>query len=267
MKHRFWVRAAVAVALVTVLAASTVIVTVPVCRSGFNERLTGFLEAVRGYGAWGPVIVGAAFIPACLVFLPGSPLTLFGGFAFGQSFGGLALVAACVSAGSTLGATVAFLVGRSVARDWIERKVTAHPRFRALDAAVAEQGFKIVLLTRLSPAFPFNLLNYAFGLTRVSLRDYILASWIGMLPGTILYAYLGSTAGALADIVAGRIEKSPAQQALFYTGLAATLAVTILVTRIAKRSLAQVVPGSVSNEPLQDLTQRRKDAKDEREEA
>jgi uncharacterized membrane protein YdjX (TVP38/TMEM64 family) len=242
MKHRYWIRAAVAVALVAVLAASIVILTVPVYRSEFNARLTGFLEAMQGLGPWGPIIVGAAFIPACLSFLPGSPLTLFGGFAFGQTFGGLAAVVTCISAGSTLGATAAFLVGRSVARDWIEKKVAAFPRFQALDAAVAEQGFKIVLLARLSPAFPFNVLNYAFGLTRVSLRDYVLASWIGMLPGTILYAYLGSTVGALADVVAGRIEKSPAQQALFYAGLAATLAVTILVTRIAKRSLARAVP-------------------------
>jgi len=242
MKHRFWIRAAVAGALVAVFAASIVILTVPTYRSEFNDRLTGFLQVVRGYGPGGPVIVGAAFIPACLFFLPGSPLTLFGGFAFGQTFGGLTLVVACVSAGSTLGATAAFLVGRSVARGWIEKKVAAHPRFRALDAAVAEQGFKIVLLARLSPAFPFNLLNYAFGLTRVSLRDYVLASWIGMLPGTILYAYLGSTVAALADVVAGRVEKSPAQQALFYAGLAATLAVTILVTRIAKRAWVRAMP-------------------------
>jgi len=243
MKHRLWIRVGAAAVVLAVFAISTVVVTVPAYRSAFNARLTGFLETVRGLGSWGPVIVGAAFIPACLFFLPGSPLTLFGGFAFGQTFGGLALVTACVSAGSTLGASAAFLVGRSVARGWIEKKVAAHPRFRALDAAVADQGFKIVLLTRLSPAFPFSLLNYAFGLTRVSFRDFVLASWIGMLPGTILYVYIGSTVGALADVVAGKIEKSPAQQALFYAGLAATLAVTLFVTRIANRALAEAVPG------------------------
>jgi uncharacterized membrane protein YdjX (TVP38/TMEM64 family) len=249
MKHRLWIRAGLAVGLLAVLVASTVILAVPEYRSAFNAQLTGFLEAVRGLGTWGPVIVGAAFIPACLFFLPGSPLTLFGGFAFGQTFGGLALVTACVSAGSTLGASAAFLVGRSVARGWIEKKVAVHPRFRALDAAVARQGFKIVLLARLSPAFPFNLLNYAFGLTQVSFRDYVLASWIGMLPGTILYVYIGSTVGALADVVAGKFERSPAQQALFYTGLAATLAVTIVVTRIARRALAQAVPGDANTRP------------------
>jgi uncharacterized membrane protein YdjX (TVP38/TMEM64 family) len=249
MKRRFWIRIGLAIVLVAALAASTVVLTVPHYRTAFNARLTGFLEAVRGLGAWGPVIVGASFIPACLFFLPGSPLTLFGGFAFGGTLPGLALVTACISAGSTVGASVAFLVGRSVAREWIEKKVAAHPRFRALDAAVAAQGFKIVLLTRLSPVLPFNLLNYAFSLTRVSFRDYVLASWLGMLPGTILYVYIGSTVGALADVVAGKVEKSPAQQVFFYAGLAATLAVTVFVTRIAKRALDTTLPPDFSTGP------------------
>ncbi|MGE5194252.1 MAG: TVP38/TMEM64 family protein [Deltaproteobacteria bacterium] len=252
MQPRLWIRAALAVGLLAALAASTAILTVPAWRMTFNTRLTGFLEAVRGLGSWGPVAVGLAFIPACLFFLPGSPLTLFGGFAFGGTFRGLAAVTVCVSVGSTLGASAAFLVGRSVARAWIERKVAAHPRFRAIDAAVAEQGFKIVLLARLSPVFPFNLLNYAFGLTRVSFRDYALASWLGMLPGTILYVYIGSTVGALADVVAGKVEKSPAQQVLFYAGLAATLAVTLYITRIAKRALAEAVPGERDGAPREE---------------
>ncbi len=262
MRHRLWIRAGLAVVLLGLLAASTVVLAVPAFRAEFNARLSGFLETVRGLGGWGPVIIGAAFIPACLCFLPGSPLTLFGGFAFGGTFRGLTAVTACVSAGSTVGAAAAFLVGRSLARDWIEKKVAANPRFRAIDRAVAENGFKIVLLARLSPVFPFNLLNYAFGLTRVSFGDYVLASWIGMLPGTILYAYLGSTVGALADIVAGKVEKSPAQQVLFYVGLAATLAVTLLITRIARRALAQAVPAESPSG--NDITQRRADAKDER---
>src|SRR5262245_5306333 len=146
MTQRFWIRAALAVVLLAALLASSVILWVPSYRFEFNTKLTGFLEAVRGFGAWGPVIVGAAFVPACLLFLPGSPLTLFGGFAFGGTLPGLAAVTACVSAGSTIGASAAFLLGRSVAREWIERKVSTQPRFHAIDAAVAEQGFKIVLL-------------------------------------------------------------------------------------------------------------------------
>jgi uncharacterized membrane protein YdjX (TVP38/TMEM64 family) len=202
-----------------------------------KEWLVAFVDWVRGLGPWGPVAIGAAYIPACLLFLPGSPLTLGAGFAFGVVRGTIA-----VSIGSTLGAAAAFWAGRTLLRGLIEERVARNPRFQAIDQAVAEQGAKIVLLTRLSPVFPFNLLNYAFGVTKVRFRDYILASWIGMLPGTIMYVYLGSAAGSLADLVAGNVEGGAGQQALIYVGLAATVAVTILVTRIARRALAKAVP-------------------------
>jgi uncharacterized membrane protein YdjX (TVP38/TMEM64 family) len=218
--------------LACLFLGSIVVATVPEYRDSFNARLTPFLQSVERLGAWGPVAIGAAYIPACVLFLPGSPLTLFSGFAFG-----VVPKAIAASVGSTLGATAAFLVGRTLARGAIESKVNTHPKFRAIDEAVAKNGFKIVLLTRLSPVFPFNLLNYAFGLTKVSLRDYMLASWIGMFPGTLMFAYVGSTARDLAAIVSGKIERTGAQQALFYAGLAATLLVTILITRIARRAL------------------------------
>ncbi len=239
-------RAVLAAAIVAALVGSAVLFLVPGYRASFHSRLTVALEAVRHYQTAGPIIVGAAFIPACLFFLPGSPITLFGGFAFGGTFRGLVLVTACVSIGSTLGAALAYLVGRTAARAWIEKRVAGDHRFRAIEAAVSENGFKIVLLCRLSPVIPFNVLNYALGMTSVSFRDYMLASWIGMLPGTILYVYLGSTMGALADVVAGRVEKTPAQQALFYLGLAATLGVTLYITRIAKRALADTLTQSDS---------------------
>lgn len=218
--------------LACLLVGTTVVLSVPQYRADFNARLTQFLQTIEGLGAWGPVAIGAAFIPACVLFLPGSPLTLFAGFAFGVVQAALA-----VSVGSTLGATAAFLAGRTVARGAIEAKVSVHPKFRAIDEAVAKNGFKIVLLTRLSPVFPFNLLNYAFGLTKVSLRDYVLASWIGMFPGTLMFAYVGSTARDLASIVSDRNEPTGAQQALFYAGLGATVIVTVLITRIARRAL------------------------------
>lgn len=242
MQRAVPLRAALAILLLIALVGSTVVLFVPEYRVAFNVHLTGLLESVRQLDAWGPVVVGAAYIPSCLFFLPGSLLTLFGGFAFGGTFREMAVVTACVSAGSTLGASAAFIVGRTVARQWIETRVATNTQFRAIDAAVGENGFKIVLLTRLSPVFPFNLLNYAFGLTRVSFHDYFFASWIGMLPGTILYIYLGSTAGTLANIVAGKVEKSLAQQFLFYAGLVATIAVTVSIARLAKRALAEALP-------------------------
>ena len=199
--------------------------------------LSWFLAWVQRIGPWGAVLLGAAYIPAALLFVPGSLLTLGAGFALGVGLGTVA-----VSIGSTLGASAAFLAGRTLARGFIEAKISHNPRFRAIDQAVKHEGFKIVLLTRLSPVFPFNLLNYAFGLTPVSLRNYFLASWIGMLPGTVMYVYLGSAAKNLADLAAGKVEGGTGQQALFGVGLLATVAVTVAVTRVAKRALNVVVP-------------------------
>lgn len=236
------IRLSLALLIAALLVSSIILLSAPPTRGWFHRPLLAFFDAVQEMQGWGPIVVGVAFIPACLLFLPGSPLTLFGGFAFGSTLGGLARVTACVSIGSTLGAALAFLIGRYLARGMIERRLAAHPRFHAIDEAVGSQGFRIVLLTRLSPAFPFNLLNYAFGLTGVSFRDYVAASWLGMLPGTILFVYVGSTTRQLADILAGKAQTSAAQQILFYVGLAATLLVTIVLTRIARRALKTAIP-------------------------
>ncbi len=207
-----------------------------------RDYMSQFLEQVKEMGTLGPVLLAALYIPACLLFLPGWILTMGAGFAFGVVRGTIA-----VSVGSTLGAAAAFLVGRTLARDWIEQKVAGNARFRAIDQAVGQQGFKIVLLTRLSPIFPFNLLNYAFGITKVSLRDYVLASWIGMLPGTVMYVYLGSAVKSLSDLVAGKVDGGVGQNVLFALGLLATIAVTVLVTRMARKALKESVSDSTSN--------------------
>ncbi len=202
-----------------------------------KEYLGRFLEWVGAQGTWGPVILGAVYILATVLLLPGWVLTLGAGFLFGVPLG-----TATVSAGSTIGATLAFLLGRTLARGWIEARVARRPRFRAIDRAVGEAGFKIVLLARLSPAFPFNVSNFVFGLTRVRLGPYVLASWLGMLPGTILYVYVGSTVRGIADILAGRVGAGPLRQAAFFVGLAATAAVTVLATRVATRAIARAAP-------------------------
>jgi len=129
------------------------------------------------------------YIAACVFFIPGALLTLGAGAIFGVIKGSI-----LVSIASTLGAGLAFLVGRYFARDWVSKKIEGNEKFAAIDGAVANEGWKIVGLTRLSPVFPFNLLNYAFGLTSVAFKDYFLASWIGMMPGTVMYVYVGSPA-------------------------------------------------------------------------
>jgi uncharacterized membrane protein YdjX (TVP38/TMEM64 family) len=139
---------------------------------------------------------------------------------------------------SVLAATTAFLLGRTIARDWVARRLGQDPRLAAIDAAVGQSGFKIVLLLRLSPLFPFNVLNYTLGLTRVRLRDFVLGSWIGMLPGTALYVYIGSLVTSASELASGaRPSSGVAGRVLLVVGLVATLAVVVLVTRIARKAL------------------------------
>lgn len=194
--------------------------------------LSDLLARIQHLGPWGPVAFIAAFILACVAFVPGAILTLGAGALFGVLRGTL-----FVSIGSILGATCAFLIGRYLARDWIARRLQGNPKFAAMSAAVGREGWKIVALMRLSPIFPFNLLNYAFGVTQVRLRDYVLASWAAMLPGTVMYVYIGSLAGNLAGLGAGARSRTPAEWALYAAGLAAAVAVSVYVARIARAAL------------------------------
>src|SRR5713101_6080088 len=149
-----------------------------------QDWLKEALDWIGKLGPWGPVIFVGLYVVATVLFVPGSVLTLGAGAVFGVVLGSV-----CVSISATLGATAAFLVGRYLARDAIARKIEKNEKFAIIDRAVADEGWKIVLLTRLSPVFPFTLLNYAFGLTRVKLSQYVLASWLGMIPGTVMYVY------------------------------------------------------------------------------
>ncbi|MFU8779138.1 MAG: TVP38/TMEM64 family protein, partial [Roseovarius sp.] len=177
----------------------------------------------------GAAVFMLLYIAATVLFIPGSALTLGAGALFGVVKGSI-----MVSVASTLGATAAFLVGRYLARDWVAKKIEQNEKFAAIDAAVGREGWKIVGLTRLSPVFPFTLLNYAYGLTKVSLRDYFFASWIGMMPGTVMYVYLGSLARLGADVQEGG---GMAQTILRVVGLVATVLVTLYVTRVARKAL------------------------------
>lgn len=238
MKASTAIRAAATVLLV--VAASVSIYQFQAVR----QSLVDFLGWVQQIGPLGPVYLGAAYVLATVLFIPGSILTLGAGFAFGLLIGTIT-----VSVASMIGASAAFWLGRTLLRGWVSHLVEKHPRFRAIDRAVGESGFKIVLLTRLSPLFPFNFLNYAFGITRVRFRDYFLASWVGMLPGTVMYVYLGSAMQSLAALAAGEYDQpqdTPGydlwQRGIFVVGLMATVGVTILITRIARRALEEAVP-------------------------
>jgi uncharacterized membrane protein YdjX (TVP38/TMEM64 family) len=198
-----------------------------------GDWLEGLNEYFARLGPWGIGLFAIVYAAAAILFVPGSALTIGAGVIYGLGWGFVA-----VSAGSTLGAAGAFLVARYLARDRVERWAAANPRFAAIDQAVGREGWKIVLLTRLSPVFPFTLLNYLYGLTRVRFGAYVLASWIGMMPGTVLYVYLGFAGRAVAQAAAGRASRSPAEYAAWTIGLLATLAVTLYVTRLARRALS-----------------------------
>ena len=192
------------------------------------------LAWIEGLGPWGWAIFIGLYVLATVLFLPAFLLTLGAGAVYGILEGTV-----LVSVGATLGATAAFFIGRHLARDWVASRIEGHRTFRALDEAVAREGWKIVGLTRLSPAIPFVLQNYAYGLTQVGPRDYILASWIGMIPGILLYVYLGSLAGSLAGLGATSRTRTPVEWALYAFGLAATVAVTVYVTRLARKALRE----------------------------
>jgi uncharacterized membrane protein YdjX (TVP38/TMEM64 family) len=203
---------------------------------GLGTTVGGRIPELSGWvarqGVWGGVAFIAGYAIATVAFVPGSVLTLVAGVIFGVLHG-----TAYVFMGAVLGSTAAFLIARHVARPLVERRLKGTPRFARLDRAVAKSGRRIVLLLRLSPVLPFNLLNYALGLTRVRLADYVLAS-VAMLPGTLLYVYSGSLIGDVAAVAGGAdVERNTAYWIFLVVGLGATLAVTVVVTRIARRAL------------------------------
>ena len=188
------------------------------------ERLDPLLTAITFAGL---------YIAATVLFVPGLLITMAAGVLFGP-FKGTVIV----SLASVTGASLAFLIGRYLARGWITRKTADSPRFRAIDEAIGREGGRIVFLLRLSPLFPYNMLNYGLGLTRVRFGSYFIASWVGMLPGTFMYVYLGSLAGSIASLASGTGDgKTTSQWTLSGIGLLATIVVTILVTRIARKAL------------------------------
>ncbi|MBE9126256.1 MULTISPECIES: TVP38/TMEM64 family protein [unclassified Coleofasciculus] len=212
---------------------------------GFNpqEWLRNALEWIDSLGAVGAIAFILLYIIATVAFLPGSILTLGAGVVFGVILGSL-----YVFIGATIGATAAFLVGRYLARGWVAKKIEGNKKFRAIDEAVGREGLKIVLLTRLSPIFPFNLLNYAYGITGVSLKDYIIGS-VGMIPGTIMYVYIGSLAGSLATVGTEAQPANPTVQwAIRIIGFIATVAVTLYVTKVARKALEEEVLESKDNQ-------------------
>ena len=191
---------------------------------------------MRAAGARGALVYAVVFVVATVCMVPGSILAAGVGMAYGPLWGTLV-----VSPVSVVAATLAFTLGRTLARGWIAGWAASNPKFRAVDLAIGEHGLKIVILIRLSPLFPFNVLNYALSLTDVRLRDYVLGSFIGMLPGAVLYVYIGSLVGDVASLSQGAAGAGSARLVLSAIGLVATVAVTVYVARVARRALSDEI--------------------------
>jgi uncharacterized membrane protein YdjX (TVP38/TMEM64 family) len=204
-----------------------------------GRQLGGYLPHFAAWvdtlGIWGSVVFIVGYAAAVVAFVPGSVLTLAAGAIFGLAEGVVYVFIAAV-----LGSSAAFLIARYVARSALEARLAGNARFATIDRAIGEQGRKIVLLLRLSPLVPFTLLNYALGLTTVRFGDYLLAS-VGMLPGSLLYVYYGKLAGDVATVAGGAtMEKDTGYYVVLLLGLVATIVVTTIITRIARRSLSEI---------------------------
>jgi uncharacterized membrane protein YdjX (TVP38/TMEM64 family) len=221
------------------LAVLALLVTLGRTAVGF---VPAFADWVAGQGVTGALIFGIAYLVATVLLVPGSLLTLAAGALFGIARG-----AALVMVAATAGASAAFLIARYLARERVAQRMQQYPRFAAIDRAIGASGWKIVVLLRLSPLFPFNLLNYALGLTGVRFVEY-LAACLAMLPGTLLYVYYGRVIGDVAALAAGAgVRHGAAYYAILGLGLLATLAATALITRMARRELQRNAPDVVAD--------------------
>jgi uncharacterized membrane protein YdjX (TVP38/TMEM64 family) len=220
----------------TILAAAVALALLLYLGPRLGEPILEATERVQRAGPIAPLLFIALYVMATVGLVPGAALSLAGGAIFGVARG-----VPIVFTGATLGACAAFLLARHVARPAVERRLAGDPRYSRIDAAVGREGARIVLLLRLSPVVPFNLLNYALGITRVRFRDFAVAS-VGMLPGTLLYVVSGRALGELTVIAAGASPaRGPASIAVLVLGLAATLAVVVVLTRLARTALREEV--------------------------
>lgn len=201
-------------------------------RDQIKGVLSPMFDSIDSLGMWAPVVLALVYIPACLLFVPNTFISPGVGFLLGPVWGTIA-----ASVGLLLGHSSNFGVSRTLGRGWFQSRARAQKQFKAVELACQREGFKIVLLTRLTPAFPSNLMSYLFGMTSVGWRSYVIGTAIGMLPRTVLYASLGAAAGSFADASAHSFEGQPAVRYALYLGIAFTLVAVVVITRIAQRAL------------------------------
>ncbi|KAJ0979631.1 hypothetical protein J5N97_015105 [Dioscorea zingiberensis] len=222
----------VSLMLLLIAAIVAAFVTLPV-----EQILQDFLVWVKqNLGLWGPLALAIAYIPLTVLAVPASILTLGGGYLFGLPLGFIA-----DSFGATIGAAAAFLLGRTIGRSYVISKLKDYPKFEAVAIAIQRSGFKIVLLLRLVPFLPFNMLNYLLSVTPVSIGEYMMASWLGMMPITLALVYVGTTLKDLADVTHGWSEVSTTHIVFIILGFVISVILMVCVTKVAKTSLEKAL--------------------------
>lgn len=218
----------VSLLLLLLAAIATALLTLPI-----EKILKDFLIWIhQNLGPWGPLVLAVAYIPLTVLAVPASVLTLGGGYLFGLPLGFVA-----DSIGAAIGATAAFLIGRTIGRSYVISKLKDYPQFQAVAIAIQRSGFKIVLLLRLVPLLPFNMLNYLLSVTPVGIWEYMLASWLGMMPITLALVYVGTTLKDLSDVTHGWGEISTTRWMLIVLGLLVSVVLIVCVTKVAKSAL------------------------------
>jgi len=226
------VRLAVLIGCLVTIALAMILLPV-------GNILFSLFETARAMGAWGPPLLAAAYIPACLFLVPGMILALAAGYLFGIVAGAIT-----VSLGSTVGAAAAFIAGRVLARELVVAGMASNPKRTRTDRVIAEHGFKFSLLLRLTPLVPFNLLNYLLGLSGISLGQFVLGSWIGMIPVTLMYVYLGTVLKEIEETGGANLQIAGSQITLLIVVLAAIIAITAFVWRSIKNILSEAAAAS-----------------------
>ncbi|KAK3002553.1 hypothetical protein RJ639_022036 [Escallonia herrerae] len=227
--------------LLLVAAIAAACYTLPI-----EKLLKDFLLWVeQDLGPWGPLVLAVAYIPLTVLAVPASVLTLGGGYLFGLPVGFVA-----DSVGATIGATAALLLGRTIGRSFVIAKLKDYPQFQAVAIAIRRSGFKIVLLLRLVPLLPFNMLNYLLSVTPVPIGEYMLASWLGMMPITLALVYVGTTLKDLSDVTHGWNEFSKTRWAFIVLGLVVSVVLMVCVTKVAKSALEKAL---AENEQIDDI--------------
>ncbi|KAH9676354.1 SNARE associated Golgi protein family [Citrus sinensis] len=183
-------------------------------------------------GPWGPLVLIIAYVPLTVLAIPASILTLGGGYLFGLPLGVIA-----DSVGATIGATAAFLIGRTFGRSFVISKLKNYPKFQAVAGAIQKSGFKIIFLLRLVPLIPFNILNYLLSVTPVHTGKYMLASWLGMMPSTFSLVYVGTTLKDLSDVTHGWNEISATRWVYMALGFVISVILMVCVAKVAKALL------------------------------